>query len=286
MKYIKQSLNIKKKKVYKIYFFLFFPLFLYASFIYNPNVSNGEVVLVFSNQKPKYAFFDKKYYFYPTINNKKYKFYSLIPISYYKKAGNYPLKIVYKDKEEVKNIKVLKGNYKKEYLKVSKKHVSPPKKVINRIKKEYKEAIKIYNTYTHKKLWHHKFALPLNSKITSEFGNARIFNGKLKSYHSGIDFKAQIGTKIKAVNDGIVVLAKNRYFAGNSVVVSHGRGIYTCYYHLSKILVKPGDKIKKDEILGLSGKTGRVTGPHLHFSTWLNGIIVNPKILINLLNQI
>jgi murein DD-endopeptidase MepM/ murein hydrolase activator NlpD len=164
--------------------------------------------------------------------------------------------------------------------------VSPPKSVINRIKREYKEAMKIYSTFTTKKLFKHSFSLPLNSKITSDFGTKRIFNNKVKSYHTGIDFKAKMNTKIPAINDGKVVLAKNRYFAGNSVIISHGRGIYSCYYHLNKIKVKKNEFVKKGQIIGLSGMSGRVTGPHLHFTTWLNGVIVNPKVLIELLNQI
>jgi len=284
MKFIKLFLSIKNKKL-KLFFL---PVFLLAkTTIINPDVHNGEAFLILDTNKAQYAYvFNKKFKFYPTINNKEYKFYALIPVSYYKKPGKYKVVIKYPNalKETFVNIK--KKNYKKEYLKVSKNKVTPPKKLLKRIRSEYKEAMKIYHTYLDKKYWHHQFSLPLNSKITSQFGNARVFNGKLKSFHSGIDFRAKTGTEIKAINDGVVVLAKNRYFAGNSVVISHGRGIYSCYYHLSKINVKKGHKVKKGEILGLSGQTGRVTGPHLHFTTWVDGVIVNPKVLISLLNQI
>lgn len=224
--------------------------------------------------------------FFKTINNKKYKYYTLIPVSYYQKPGVYKLIIFYKGKKVIEKVKITKGNYKKEYLKVAKKMVNPPKEVLERIKKEYKEAIRIYNTFTDKVFWHDKFNLPLKSYVTSSFGNARVFNGKIRSFHSGIDFRARKGTKIKAVNSGIVVIAKNRYFAGNSVVINHGRGIYSCYYHLSRILVKKGQFVKKGDVIGLSGKSGRVTGAHLHFSMWLEGVIVDPKELIKYLNQI
>ncbi len=282
-------MNTKNKKDYKILLFLLFiPIFLFAEiFIYNPVVKNGEAVLVFSNQKPEFIkVFNKKYQFFPTIKNKKYKFYTLIPVSYYQKSGVYEIKAVFKNEIDTKKLVVKKGNYKKEFLKVAKKHVSPPKSLIKRIKSEYKEAMKIYNTFDKHIYWHDKFVLPIKSSVTSSFGNARMFNGVLRSYHTGIDYKAKKGTPIKAVNDGVVVLAKKRYFAGNSVVVSHGRGVYSCYYHLSKIVVKKGQKVKKGEIVGLSGQTGRVTGPHLHFSMWLDGVIVNPSYLITLLNKI
>jgi len=243
--------------------------------------------LIFTNEKPVYIeVFGKKYKFYPTIRNKKYSYYTLIPVSYYQKPGLYRMLAVYKNRKEKLKLKVNPGNYKKEYLKVSKNKVTPPKKVLERIKKEYKEAMKIYRTHYDNALWKHTFSLPLSSKITSSYGNARLFNSKLKSFHSGTDFRAKTGTPIRSVNDGIVVIAKNRYFAGNSVVVSHGRGIYSCYYHLSRILVKPGQKVSKNQLLGYSGKTGRITGPHLHFSMWLDGYAVNPLKMINLLNKI
>jgi len=127
--------------------------------------------------------------------------------------------------------------------------------------------------------------MPMNSKITSEFGNARVFNGSLKSYHSGTDFRAKVGTPIKSVNDGKVVLVKDRFYSGGSVIVDHGEGVYTCYYHMSKFDVKKGDMVKKGQQLGLSGVSGRVTGPHLHFSARVSGVQVDPLQFINLVNK-
>jgi len=282
-------LNTKKRKDYKIFlFFLLIPVFLLAKpYIINQNPHNAEAVLVFENEKPKYVkAFGKIVPFYKTITNKQYKYYALIPVRYRTKPGLYKLKIVYQDKVKTYNVKVSWGNYKKEKLRVAKKLVYPPKSVLKRIRSEYKEAMKIYGSVIPEALWKHKFSLPLDSYITSPFGSARVFNDKVKSFHTGLDFRAKTGTPVKASNDGVVVLAKNRYFAGNSVIISHGRGIYTCYYHLSKINVKKGESVKKGQVIGLSGKTGRVTGPHLHFTTWLQGVIVNPKVLISLLNQI
>ncbi|WP_291951730.1 M23 family metallopeptidase [Campylobacter sp.] len=183
-------------------------------------------------------------------------------------------------------IKAINGTYKKEILKVDASKVNPPKEVLNRINKEYQEAIKIYNTYTDKLLFDGKFIYPITSKITSEFGKARIFNDTLKSYHSGTDFRASIGTKIHASNSGIVKIASNRYYAGKSVVIDHGYGIYSQYYHLSKILVCEGQKVKKGEIIGLSGMSGRVTGAHLHFGILVNGVQVDPVDFIFKFNKL
>ncbi|MBT0606146.1 M23 family metallopeptidase, partial [Campylobacter lari] len=134
----------------------------------------------------------------------------------------------------------------------------------------------VYNTYTNMAFFEGNFTYPLESKITSDFGKARLFNDTLKSYHSGTDFRAASGTKIYASNDGIVRIASNRYYAGNSVVIDHGYGIYSQYYHLSKLNVKIGQKVKKGELIGLSGASGRVTGPHLHFGILVNGVQVDP----------
>ena len=127
--------------------------------------------------------------------------------------------------------------------------------------------------------------MPLHSKITSAFGNRRVFNNILKSYHSGTDFRAKKGTPIIASNSGRVVLAKNRFFAGNSIIIDHGQGIYSGYYHLSRFAVKKGDFVQKGEVIGYAGATGRVTGPHLHFTFHVNGNCVDPLHFVKLANE-
>ena len=145
--------------------------------------------------------------------------------------------------------------------------------------------MKIYNSISNKNYMTSKFISPMSSKITSSFGKERMFNGSHKSYHSGTDFRAKVGTKIVACNDGKVVLAKDRFYSGGSVIVDHGRGVYSCYYHMSKFDVKKGDIVKKEQSLGLSGASGRVTGPHLHFSFRVAGVQVDPLQLIELINK-
>ena len=124
-----------------------------------------------------------------------------------------------------------------------------------------------------------------DSKITSGFGKARLYNEKLKSYHGGTDFRADIGTPLMACNNGKVVLAKERFYAGNSVVRDHGHGIYSCYFHMSRFNVKEGQNINKGDIIGLSGNSGRVTGPHLHFGIRVGGEQVDPLQFIELINK-
>jgi len=218
------------------------------------------------------------------------KLYALIPTSYYEKPSDKKLKILYHENsnEKVKNIflKVQDAQYEKEVLEVQKSKVNPTSKAVKqRTAKEYNEAMAIYNTITKESYINSEFILPLSSKITSDFGKARVYNGSLKGYHSGTDFRAKVGTAIVASNDGIVVLAKDRFYSGGSVIIDHGGGVYTCYYHMSKFDVQKGDKVKKSQLLGLSGDTGRVTGPHLHFSARVGGVQVDPLQLITLLNQ-
>ena len=154
------------------------------------------------------------------------------------------------------------------------------------IEKERKEAIEIYKTFSPNLLVNSEFISPMSSFITSEYGNARVFNGSIKSYHSGVDYRAAIGQKVVSANDGIVRIAKDRYYAGNSVVIDHGGGIYTQYYHLDRIDVKVGQKVTKGEKIGLSGASGRVSGPHLHFGIIVRNTQVDPLIFIEKFNSI
>lgn len=226
------------------------------------------------------------------VLGKKYKVfdnYVLLPISYYQKPELVKLVLNYKEHEKQKtktiNLKVIDGEYKQEILNVQKSKVKLSPKDKKRAAIEYKEATDIYNTITPKNYIAKKFIMPLDSKITSVFGNARVYNGTLNGYHSGTDFRAKVGTPLTCSNDGIVVLVKDRFYSGGSVIVDHGQGIYMCYYHMSRFDVKVGQKVKRGDTLGLSGVSGRVTGPHLHFSARVGGVQVDPLQLIELLNE-
>ncbi len=220
----------------------------------------------------------------------KTKMYALLPVSYYQKPTNKNVEIFYKESGKTKTksftLKVKDAQYASEEIQVQKSKVNPKsKKVKERVALEYKEAMDIYGSVTRQNYITSAFILPMNSKITSDFGKARVYNGSLNGYHSGTDFRAKVGTPILASNDGVVVLVKNRFYAGGTVILDHGQGIYTCYYHMSKFDVKSGEVVKKSQSLGLSGDTGRVTGPHLHFSVRVGGVQVDPLQLITLLNE-
>jgi len=259
----------------------------------NATITNGKTTLIELN-KENNTVIDKviagkktyKVYQHPLDSS---KLYVLVPINYYEKPKNKKIQIVY-EKSKTSKVKTLflhikDGKYKKEKIKVSKSKVDLNKKDKSRASKEYSEAMKIYNTNTDINYINSKFISPIDSKITSSFGKARVYNGTLKGYHSGTDFRAKVGTKLIACNDGKIVLAKDRFYSGGSVIIDHGRGVYTCYYHMSKFNVKKGDIVKKHQLLGLSGDSGRVTGPHLHFSARVGGEQVDPLQLIELINK-
>ena len=130
--------------------------------------------------------------------------------------------------------------------------------------------------------WSGDFAKPVNAPATDSFGTRRTFNGKLASIHRGMDFRAPSGTPVAAANSGTVVLAQKLFYEGNCVVIDHGLGFTTIYMHLSRIDVAAGQQVRKGEHLGLSGATGRVTGPHLHFAARWQGRLSRSRRLFRL----
>jgi len=275
-------------------FFSIATLYAFHVDIINATVSNGRTTMMtFEKEKglkyQKIVVGKRAYQIFNHPTN-PHKMYVLLPESYYKKPSTQKVEVIYSKNKKVQRkvlfFKVEDGNYKKETIKVAASKVNPTKKSVKkRTAKEYAQAMKIYGRATQKNYVLTPYIVPLSSKITSDFGKARVYNDTLKGYHSGTDFRAKIGTPIIASNDGKVVLAENRFYSGNSIIIDHGQGIYTCYYHLSAFKVKKGDMVKKAQLIGLSGDTGRITGPHLHFSARVGGVQVDPLQLIALLNK-
>jgi murein DD-endopeptidase MepM/ murein hydrolase activator NlpD len=144
------------------------------------------------------------------------------------------------------------------------------------IKKDY------LNRVTPDREWSGTFAAPADATISDVFGSQRIFNGKTSSPHLGLDFRVPTGTPVAAMNDGTVLLARPLYFEGGFVVLDHGQGLLTLYLHLSEFKVKEGDQVKRGQIVGLSGGTGRATGPHLHVAVRWQGTYLDPARLLSL----
>lgn len=246
-----------------------------------PSVANGTIFIAISSNKKlqKLQIGEKEFPWvaHPKDSKKKIAF---VAIPYKAKFGILKL-------SDTISIKIVQGEYKKENITITNEGtVKPDEANSKRIAKELAEANAIYRTYTKKRYWHETFAIPIDSVITSPFGSARIFNGEVKSFHAGTDFRAAIGTPIHAINDGVVVIAKERFLAGKSVIINHGEGIYSMYYHCSEMKVKVGQRVKKGQIVALSGDTGRVSGAHLHFGMMVNGVQVDPLDFINKVNAL
>lgn len=125
-------------------------------------------------------------------------------------------------------------------------------------------------------MWTAPFLRPRAAPVTSRFGSGRMFNGTLTSRHLGVDFRGAVGDPVRASNRGVVALVDDFFLAGNVVYIDHGGGIVTAYFHLSKTLVSTGDTVSRGQPIGLVGATGRVTGPHLHWSARYGTVTVNP----------
>jgi murein DD-endopeptidase MepM/ murein hydrolase activator NlpD len=177
---------------------------------------------------------------------------------------------------QTKSIEVTAGSFPSETLKVQPRKVAPLKKDLPRIKRERTIIGRAYAASQKRRYWDPPLVMPIQSEITSIYGSKRVYNGIKQSAHYGTDLRAKVGTPILAPLAGRVALAMDLFFTGWTVVLDHGYGFFTIYAHMSKINVKPGTDVKKSEVLGLSGATGRVSGPHLHWGAQLHGIKVDP----------
>jgi murein DD-endopeptidase MepM/ murein hydrolase activator NlpD len=131
-------------------------------------------------------------------------------------------------------------------------------------------------------LWTLPFLRPRQARVTSRFGSGRVFNGRVSSSHLGVDYRGSTGDPIYAANRGVVALVDSFYLAGNVVYIDHGNGIVTGYFHMSQPEVAAGDTVNRGQEIGLVGATGRVTGPHLHWSARFGALTIDPADLLSL----
>jgi murein DD-endopeptidase MepM/ murein hydrolase activator NlpD len=203
-------------------------------------------------------------------------------------AGKYPLKVYYEGKPEAVvalEISVRPRQFPVEELSLPEKMVTPPAELLARIGEERKAAQRVYDSSASEALWLPPFERPVEGAPSGNFGRRRILNGKPKSPHSGEDYKAGLGTEVSAVARGKVGMARDLYYSGKTILLDHGGGLVSQYFHLDRMSVQEGQVVERGEAIGHVGATGRVTGPHLHFGIRLHGMRLDPSLLWPLFSE-
>jgi murein DD-endopeptidase MepM/ murein hydrolase activator NlpD len=223
------------------------------------------------------TFDGKELFFYPA----KKGFKAIVAVDLLKEPGKYALDINAGDDSVERIITVTKKKYPVQRLTLPKDMVELTPENEARAERESKVMAAIWPNQTGR-IWSGDFINPRPGEISTKFGLKRIINDIPKSPHTGVDIAANEGDPVKAPNSGKVVLVDNHFFSGNSIVLDHGQGIYTMFFHLSKQLVVPGQQVKKGDVIGLVGSTGRSTGAHLHWGARVMGARVDPTELFKL----
>ncbi len=189
-------------------------------------------------------------------------------------------------KEISTSVRIVSGEFGTSRIRLPRGMVEFDRKTLARIEREKKELTAVFAASAEKRLWRKPFIMPLMGRVSGEFGERRILNGKPRSPHGGLDIAAPAGTPVRAAAAGRVAFRGKFFFYGNFVVIDHGLGVFTLYAHLESILVKKGEHVKHGQTLGLVGSTGRATGPHLHFAVTMGGVKVSPGEFIALTERL
>jgi murein DD-endopeptidase MepM/ murein hydrolase activator NlpD len=224
------------------------------------------------------TFNGKKIYF----NSAKNSFKAVLGIDLNQEPGTYPLEIMSNGKKLLKKIKIVKKKYPVQRLTLPEDMVVLSPENEARTERDQKKTAVIWPVES-LRIWNGDFIDPLpGKKVGTPFGVRRIINKIPKNPHSGVDITADEGEPVLAPNDAVAVLVDDLFYSGHSVVLDHGQGIYTMFFHLSKINVKHGQAVMKGDVIALVGSTGRATGAHLHWGVRVQGAKVDPLELIRL----
>lgn len=159
--------------------------------------------------------------------------------------------------------------------------LDPP--TLARADEESRRLKTLFSTVTPERLWRGRFTRPVaGTEDGTGFGSRRIINGLRRSPHAGVDYSAETGTPVVAANSGRVALVAEMFFPGRLVILDHGLGLYTLYFHLERVQVAEGDRVERGQIIGAAGSTGRATGPHLHFGAQFRQARIDPAALLAL----
>jgi len=202
---------------------------------------------------------------------------ALVGIPIRQALGPAQITFVYEGQDQTHTFEIVDKRYTEQRITLQNKEmVSPNPKQLERIRAESKRQRAIYATVSAPMDLSTGFSMPLEGITTSLYGHRRFFNDQPRSPHSGLDIAAPTGTPIVAPAQARVALVDDLYYNGKSVFLDHGQGLITMYCHLSEQTVSTGELVQQDQVIGLVGATGRVTGPHLHWSVSLNGYRIDP----------
>ena len=253
----------------------------------------GEVVLITLTaprrvDRVEVRAFRQKLPLEPGLGEVPTNWWALVGIDLNTKPGGYLLQFELHAQDRIfaraeHRITVKKKNFPTRRLTLPEKFVTPPKSSLARIKRESRLVSGIFAEAGSERHWSGFFLRPVPGRANSSFGKRSILNGKPRRPHSGTDFRASRGTPVKSPNAGVTVLARNLYYAGNTVILDHGQGLYSYFAHLDDFTVKKGDRVERGDLIGHVGSTGRVTGPHLHWTVRLRKALVDPLSLMEIL---
>ena len=267
---------------------VFSTLLVHAATVASPKViiqpekiSPGDIVTVAVKNTAgpvEGTFRGKQVYFNPT----KKIFKAVIGVDLNEEPGRYPLEVKINGKKLLTDIRIVKKKYPVQRLTLPEGMVVLSPENEARAEREQQKIAAIWPVDS-LRIWSGNFIDPLPGKrVGTPFGVRRIINNIPKSSHSGVDITADEGEPVLAPNDGVVVLVEDQFYSGHSVVLDHGQGIYTMFFHLSKINVRYGQAVMKGDTIALVGATGRATGAHLHWGVRMQGAKVDPLELIKL----
>ena len=244
------------------------------------NVPGGVAAfLLHAKSQPKAWYEGQPLMVIPDQQKDSWKIIIGIPLS--AKAGEHKIKVRVDEMTTIYHFNIDNKEYKAQYLTIkNKRKVDPNQQDLDRINKELKRIKRAKAFWSENQQPPLVFKLPVTGRFSSPFGLKRFFNNKPRNPHTGLDITSPTGTPISAAASGTVINTGAYFFNGKTVFIDHGQGLVTMYCHMSEIGVNEGDQVLEGETIGKVGSTGRVTGPHLHWSVILNNTMVDPLLFV------
>ncbi len=215
-------------------------------------------------------------------------FRGLVGIDLDTRVGDLPLRLAAEEGADGRRVpvtyalQVVSSRFRVQRLRVSEGYVELPPGILDRVKAEQAQVGQVWAAGDPGRRWAGQFRQPVGTPPVDNFGARRVFNGQPRARHTGVDFPAPAGAPVVAPAAARVALAGDLYFSGGTVILDHGGGLFTTYFHLSRIDVAVGDLVEPGQLIAAVGMTGRSTGPHLHWGARLHGARVNPLDLLTL----